>query len=221
MITTHINGDSIRAVISFRDPTQEELAQVAASAEVFLTDSERQSLQQSIVDRTRSIANSETRKEAYVRVLTTIMAALQTPEEANIAELLQTPQIKALLPNDFDATNSNLSTNVTALESIIAGLSGDQRYRDIRSIVDALAKDSTKVLSDPELQKARDVLKKNIINKDNQYFRVSEVDKMSPQDITKLFRDMTMATIQSTFANDRETQKDRVDAYSATELTTR
>lgn len=67
------------------------------------------------------------------------------------------------------------------------------------------------------LKNAQYLLTRNITDiKDGKYYTEEEVNAMSPQEVTSLFRGMTMDTIQKTFLNDRNTQGklERNDAFS-------
>lgn len=117
------NGNSLRARITFRDATPAEQSVIEKQDDIGLIDDARKRLSESIIGEARRVSNTETRKADYVKVLKDILTTLGTPNDQNTNELLQNSKIKTLLPSGFPSGTDTLSAKVTALESIIAGLS--------------------------------------------------------------------------------------------------
>ena len=128
----------MEAVVKFRDATNEEMQNVDKASEVTITSAEVETIQLAIIQKARQIGNNETRKESFTKVLNAILDALQHPEDNTKLDAVFNDPTVVKLVGDVSKLDSN-QKRVTALEAVISGLSGDQRYRDIRSILERVS----------------------------------------------------------------------------------
>lgn len=125
----------MEAVVRFRDATNEENQVIDKASEVKITSTEVEEIQLAIIKNARLIGNNETRRESFTKVLNAILDALKHPEDkVKLDVVFNDPTILKLV-GDVSKLDSQ-QKKITALEAIISGLSGDQRYRDIRSILE-------------------------------------------------------------------------------------
>lgn len=183
----------MEAVVKFRDATKEEMQNVDKASEVTITSAEVETIQLAIINKARAINNTETRKESFTKVLKAILDALQHPDDAaKLGAVFKDPIIAQLVG---DVSSYDRQKKVTALEAVISGLSGDQRYRDIRSI---LERTSTGNLSDGDLERARKILNSKFYKPGtHRYYTETEVKEMNPTQVTQVFREMKMSDIQA------------------------